>query len=119
MELDPNATYLGMVHERCDGPGNRRVQESICGVRLQKGAFRKDLQRRLADWDKGHWHLNALRIARVYGEIGDNDQAFEWLDNAIQLRSTALFWLYDGDNALRKDPRFADVKHKMGVDYLR
>src|SRR5436190_21430418 len=143
MELDRNATHLGMIHERMArcydskgmekesleewvkartayGATPREIEEfkKAFAESGYKGALRKDLQRLQADWDKGHWHLNALRIAQMYGELGD-DQAFEWLDKAIQLRSTALFWLYDGDNALRKDPRFADVKHKMGVDYLR
>jgi len=35
----------------------------------------------------------------------------------IALRSTMLFWIYDKgrDDPMRKDPRFAEMKQKMGV----
>ena len=40
-----------------------------------------------------------------YSELGDRDQAFAWIDKAIQLHSTTLVWLYVGDQPLRSDPR--------------
>jgi len=142
MELDPNATHLGMIHERMakcyesegmekdsleewtraraangSSPGEIEEFRKAYAESGYKGALRKDLQRQLNEWDRDHWHLTAWRIALIYGELGDNDQAFAWLDKAIQLHSTALFWLYDDDNALRKDPRFTEVKRKMRVDH--
>jgi len=35
-------------------------------------------------------------------------------DKCIELRSTALMWIYVGD-PLQLDPRFAVVKRKIGV----
>jgi len=40
-----------------------------------------------------------------------------WIDRCIELRSTVLIWVYIGDTAWRKDPRFAEVQRKMGVHY--
>jgi hypothetical protein len=42
-------------------------------------------------------------------------EAFDWIDKAIELRSGMLIWLYVGDQPLRSDPRFAEVKRKMGI----
>jgi hypothetical protein len=75
----------------------------------------KDLQVQLHRWEKDHWHRDGWEIAMAYADLGENDQAFVWIEKLIQLRCTMLFWLYDGDNPLRKDPRFAEVKRKMGI----
>jgi hypothetical protein len=77
--------------------------------------LRKDLKNQLVSWDKTHEHTDAYFIAMTYADLGDLDQAFAWLDKAIQLRSTWLFWIYTSDTPLQRDPRFADVKRKMGV----
>lgn len=140
MELDPNATHLGMIHERmarCYGYKKMEKESLEEWVKArtaygatpqeveefkkaftksgQKSVMRNDLKEFLASWEKDHWHLDAFRIAQTYGGLGENDQAFAWIDKAIAAHSTALFWLYDGDNPLHKDPRFAEVKRKMGI----
>jgi hypothetical protein len=81
----------------------------------RNGVLRKDLQAQLARWEKDHWHRDGWEIAMAYANLGENDQAFAWIDKLIELRCTMLFWLYDGDTPLRQDPRFAEVKHKMGI----
>jgi len=51
--------------------------------------------------------------------IGDKDHAFAWLNQCIELRSTMMY-LIDSDPrgafaSLRSDPRFAEIKRKMGI----
>lgn len=142
LELDPNATHLSMLHDRMAGcyrakGMEKEYLEEWTKARIANGAtpqeiedfhktyatsgrdavLRKDLQAKLARWEKDHWHRDGWEIAIAYADLGENDQAFAWIDKLIQLRSTTLFWLYDGNNPLRKDPRFADVRRKMGVKY--
>jgi len=44
-----------------------------------------------------------------YEALGDMDHTFAWIDRCIEARSTMLYWIYDANNPLRKDPRFAEV----------
>jgi len=81
----------------------------------QRSILLKDLQDALARWNKDHWHRDAVDVAMRYADLGDKDQAFAWIDKAIELRSGMLIWLYVGQNPLQSDPRFAEVKRKMGV----
>jgi hypothetical protein len=81
----------------------------------RNGILKKDLQEALARWDKAHWHNDAFAIAMLYVELGEMNNAFAWIDKCIELRSTALIWIYIGDGPLQHDPRFAEVKRKMGV----
>jgi len=140
LELDPNATHLAMLHDRMAGcyrskGMDKEALEEEVQARIARGAtshdieeFRKtlavsgrrgvllkDQQIARARWEKDHWHFDAFEIAMRYADLGDRDQAFAWIDKAIELRSTTLFWLYVGDNPLRSDHRFAEVKCKMGV----
>jgi hypothetical protein len=83
----------------------------------QTGVLRKNLQETLARWDKDHWHLDGFTIATTYADLHEYDQAFAWIDKLIVVRSTMLFWIYDTkpDDPIRRDPRFAEMKRKMGV----
>jgi len=56
-------------------------------------------------------------IARVYAWRGENDQAFEWADRAVEQRDNGLIWLkIDGDfRTLRDDPRFRALLRKMNL----
>jgi eukaryotic-like serine/threonine-protein kinase len=140
MELIPNTPHLGMLHEglarcyRATGREKEAVDEDVksriafgatpkeideyrktYAVSGRKGIVQKDLQASLASWQKDHWHTDAFYIAMAYVELGNKDQAFAWIDKLIELRSTWLIWIYPGDPLLRDDPRFAEVKRKMGV----
>jgi tetratricopeptide (TPR) repeat protein len=142
MELDPNATHLGMIHDRMAGcytskgmakeALEARVQSMIANGATpkeveefkktlasagRKGVLRKTLQETLGRWEKDHWHTDGFTIATTYADLGEYDQAFAWIDKLIALRSTMLFWIYDigPDDPMRRDPRFAEMKRKMGV----
>jgi hypothetical protein len=70
------------------------------------GVLRKDLKNAIDRWNKDHWHREAVDIANTYAQLGDMDSAYKWIDKAVAVRSTMLFWVLTGNSPLRKDPRF-------------
>jgi hypothetical protein len=57
-------------------------------------------------------------LAQLYAGLGEQDQAFAWLEGAYQKRDYSLTGLrvspyYD---PLRSDPRFAQLLKKMGLE---
>jgi hypothetical protein len=69
---------------------------------------------------KGHrkaGYSSAFRIAELYAELGDKDQAFRWLNTAYQERDAELIGMKTdfGLDPLRSDPRFAELVRKVGL----
>jgi len=89
-----------------------RGEGAAFGVR--PGVLRKDLQSAREKWNKDHWHRDAVDIANTYALLGDMDSAYKWIDKAVEVRSTMLFWVLTGNSPLRKDSRFEEMKQKMG-----
>jgi TolB-like protein/Flp pilus assembly protein TadD len=57
-------------------------------------------------------------VAGVYAGLGDNDQAFAWLEKDFQQRSGQLpttTWRFEFEQ-LRKDSRFRDLVGRMGLE---
>jgi TolB-like protein/DNA-binding SARP family transcriptional activator len=61
---------------------------------------------------------NLKEIALVYGELGELDQAFGYLDRAYAEHPSTLMNLSVDPTAdsLRKDPRFDELMKKLGLD---
>ena len=63
--------------------------------------------------------LPPLPFAFIYADLGEKEQAFEWLEKAYQEHSSTLVHLGDGMvctcDALRSDPRFADLLRRIGL----
>jgi serine/threonine-protein kinase len=83
--------------------GNQVEAETILGEMRELGT-------------KGH--VDPYFIAIVYSGLGDNDQAFGWLDQAVEERSKEIPLLkvepkLDG---LRSDPRFNTLLRKVGLE---
>ena len=57
----------------------------------------------------------AFHIAQIYLGLGDNEQAFAWLDKACDERSVWLIWLGVDPkfDPLRSDPRFEELLKKI------
>ena len=55
-------------------------------------------------------------IALVHVGLGNKDEAFRWLEKAFDDRANWLVWLRFGPRweALRKDPRYAEMIQRMG-----
>ena len=60
-----------------------------------------------------------MEFAAMYAKIGEKEQAFEWLEKAFEERSSTLVHLGNGMvcscEALRSDPRFADLLRRIGL----
>jgi eukaryotic-like serine/threonine-protein kinase len=66
--------------------------------------------------DPANPSYSAFSVASDYARLGDNDNAFAWLEKAYQQHSTQLIGLkmdpaLDG---LRSDPRYADLVRRIG-----
>jgi len=66
----------------------------------------------------------AIHIARIYSGLGDIDEAFKWLDKAVDERNGELVFLDaiikvgTGNligKILRDDPRYQDLLHRIGL----
>ncbi|HMS42968.1 MAG TPA: protein kinase [Pyrinomonadaceae bacterium] len=57
------------------------------------------------------------RLARIYMELGDKDQAFAWLEKAFDERSSLLVFLKTDPifDALRNDVRYEDLMRRVGL----
>jgi TolB-like protein/Tfp pilus assembly protein PilF len=53
----------------------------------------------------------------AYAGLGDNEQAFAWLEKVFEERSARLVWLHVDPllEPLRSDPRFADLVRRVGL----
>jgi eukaryotic-like serine/threonine-protein kinase len=62
-------------------------------------------------------YSSACQIADLYADLGDNDQAFQWLNTAYQERDTYLLGLKTDFSLdpLHSDPRFAELVRKVGL----
>src|SRR5438477_221701 len=80
-----------------------------------KGALTKGIEIRQAQRKTGY--SSAYKIAQLYAELGNKDQAFKWLDTAYQERDFNLIGLNTDFllDPIRSDPRFADLVHKVGL----
>jgi TolB-like protein/DNA-binding SARP family transcriptional activator len=56
-----------------------------------------------------------FEVALVYVGLGDNDQAFAWLDKAVDDRSLVFDWLPIVVDNLRPDPRFDRLRRRIGL----
>jgi TolB-like protein len=80
-----------------------------------RGALTKGIEARQAQRNSGY--SSAYRIAQLYAELGDKDQAFRWLNTAYQERDGNLYSLKTDFllDPLRSDPRFAELMNKVGL----
>ncbi len=59
----------------------------------------------------------AIHVAADYALLGERGKAFEWLSRAVREREGYLIWLKVDDRfeALRSDPRFRVLLHRIGL----
>jgi tetratricopeptide (TPR) repeat protein len=62
-------------------------------------------------------YVNPLSIALIYANLGQSDEAFEWLDRAVEDRTVFLFGLvtWADFDPLRTDPRLGQLIERIGV----
>jgi eukaryotic-like serine/threonine-protein kinase len=81
------------------------------------GALRKGIEVSLAQRKAKVGYVSPYGIAQLYGDLGNKDQAFDWLNRAYQEHDTGLVNIrtdYTMDS-LRSDPRYAELVRKIGL----
>ena len=60
-------------------------------------------------------YSNASEIAMIYASLGDADQAMNWLEKGLEERFNPGVLLRPGFDPLRSDPRFKDLRRRIGL----
>ncbi len=62
-------------------------------------------------------YVSPYFFATIYAALGQNDEAFRWLREALRERDIYLAWLKvdSAVDPLRRDPRFQDLLHQVGL----
>ena len=81
-----------------------------------KGALTKEIEAEQAQRKRGK-SGRAHIIAEDYADLGDKEQAFQWLNTAYQERDSSLIRLktFPAFDPIRSDPRFAELVRKVGL----
>jgi hypothetical protein len=63
-------------------------------------------------------YVPAAAFVNAYLGLGDNEQAFVWLERTYQEKSNIMMFLktHPHFDPIRSDPRFADLLHRVGLD---
>jgi len=63
-------------------------------------------------------YVPTAAFVNAYLGLGDNEQAFAWLERAYQEKAEILQYLkvHPFFDPLRSDPRFANLIHRVGLD---
>jgi len=66
-----------------------------------------------------HEYVPATSLALIYAGLGETDQAFAWLDKAVEQRAFQLQWINLDPrwDSLRSDPRFGDLMGRLRVPH--
>jgi serine/threonine-protein kinase len=99
--------------ERLGSPQRRAMAYAQIGRRDEALRLTHELE---AARRRGEW-VAPLSIAHIYGELGDADSAFAWLDRAYDARDTDMIFLAtQGLGKIRNDdPRLVALTRKMGI----
>jgi eukaryotic-like serine/threonine-protein kinase len=67
---------------------------------------------------RSHRVVSAWGIAALHASMGDADEAFRWLDTAVQERATGVIFLrvHPRLDPIRQDPRYPAMLRKVGLD---
>ena len=99
-------------------PGNLAVQSDIghlYAVSGNKSEAEKTIAR--LKQESTRTYVNLYELALIYIGLGQNDQAFDWLEKAYRERSDQLIYLKVDPrlDPIRSDSRFADLVRRVGI----
>lgn len=65
-----------------------------------------------------HRHMLPVANGQIYVQLGEPDQAFEWLERAYEERDPWLVWIKVNPafDRVRSDPRFPDLLRRVGLE---
>jgi tetratricopeptide (TPR) repeat protein len=92
--------------------------QAILGYMLAKGGRRDEALRILASLTDRSRRINgdAFDVALVQFGLGNSDQAFIWLNKAVDDRSVGFEWLPTVVEDLRPESRFDNVRSRLGLE---
>jgi TolB-like protein/DNA-binding winged helix-turn-helix (wHTH) protein/Flp pilus assembly protein TadD len=100
-------------------PGNLGVQSDIGHVYAVSGDKRaaERLIARLRDESSAGRYVNPYEVALIYVGLGQNKQAFEWLDKAYRGHSDMLIYLNVDPrlDSIRSDSQFRALVRRVGI----
>ncbi|HEY0457704.1 MAG TPA: winged helix-turn-helix domain-containing protein [Pyrinomonadaceae bacterium] len=93
----------------------RAVLGYTCAKAGQKDEALKILNLLNEQMSRGEY-VPALNVAWIYSALGDKDQAFEWLNKAIDEGEDRLLYMVSEPelDGLRDDPRFPEMVRRIG-----
>jgi tetratricopeptide (TPR) repeat protein len=93
-----------------------RTALSFLGYALARAGRRDEAMNVLSDLLTGRKYSHgAFGIASVYAGLGNYDEAFAWLDKAVDEGSLRPYITGPMFEELRRDPRFARLKKRLGL----
>jgi adenylate cyclase len=136
LELDPNSAdarlYLGLTYlqkgmfqqarEEFEhwAEVRREAPTALLAYTHAAAGDRAEAQRLLEELlsDSQPRRPPAAAIALIYGQLGDRDNAFRWLDRAVEERSSFLLFIKVSPRVdpLRSDPRFRELLQRIGLN---
>jgi hypothetical protein len=68
-------------------------------------------------YEKTHGNAPVEAMAFTHSSLGDKDDAFRWLDKAVEQRNWVIIYLKKDNvwDPLRSDPRFAALLRRVGL----
>jgi tetratricopeptide (TPR) repeat protein len=104
------------VLQRTSANSNPRGQ-ALLGYMLARGGRTDEARRMLAAMLDRSRRMNggAFEVATLYAGLGENDQAFVWLDKALDDRSLEFTHVHTVVDDLRRDPRFDRFRQRLGL----
>ena len=104
--------------ERAPSAFEEPEQIKAIGETFFKSGYREAIKRAITDVERSKTeYVSPYYIAILYALIGENDNAFKWLNKAYEVNDEALpmMKVEPGLRSPRYDPRYADLLRRMGL----
>ena len=103
-----------LIEEKSPGVGHFEATY-LLRDHSRKGALNKSIETLQAQRKTGY--SSAYFIAQAYADLGEKDQAFQWLNTTYEEHDEHLMWLKTDFvlDPIRSDPRSAELVRKVGL----
>ncbi|MFL5620738.1 MAG: BTAD domain-containing putative transcriptional regulator [Gemmatimonadaceae bacterium] len=96
--------------------GDARTALAFLGYALARGGHEDEAKRILSELLSGRKNSHgAFGIAAVYAGLGNFDEAFAWLDKAVDESTVRVYIMGPMFEDLQRDPRFAHFKRRYRI----
>jgi len=97
------------------------TQEEVAGLSNSAAAGAESYWRWVLDYTQDRTkelYVEPFEVAEIYAQLGEKEQAFEWLDKAYEARSGRLAFIGVSQrlDPLRDDPRFDNLLLRMNLE---